>query len=56
MLTLSIQACWKSPSRVFVSRDQRDNLVRLANYANELSGKSIQIRAEFELKPCNSSN
>ena len=26
-------------SRVLVSRDQRDNLVRLANYANELSGK-----------------
>ena len=46
MLTLSIQACWKSPSRVLVGRDQRDNLVRLANYANELSGKSLEILIE----------
>ena len=27
------------PSRVDVSKDQRVNQVRLANYANELSGK-----------------
>ena len=46
MLTLSIQACWKSPSRVLVGRDQRDNLVRLANYANELSGKLLKILRE----------
>ena len=46
MSTLSIQACWKSPSRVLVSRDQRDNLVRLANYANELSGKWLEILIE----------
>ena len=46
MLTLSIQACWKSPSRVLVGRDQRDNLVRLANYANELSGKWLEILIE----------
>ena len=46
MSTLSIQACWKSPSRVLVGRDQRDNLVRLANYANELSGKWLEILIE----------
>ena len=46
MLTLSKQACWKSPSRVLVGRDQRDNLVRLANYANELSGKWLEILIE----------
>ena len=28
-------ACWKSPSRVDVSKDQRVNQVRLANYAND---------------------
>ena len=39
MSILSIHACWKSPSRVDVSKDQRANQVRLANYANELSGK-----------------
>ena len=38
--------CWKSPSRVLVGRDQRDNLVRLANYANELSGKWLEILIE----------
>ena len=38
-LTLLIHACWKSQSRVDVSKDQRVNQVRLANYANELSGK-----------------
>ena len=46
MSTLSIQASWKSPSRVLVGRDQRDNLVRLANYANELSGKWLEILIE----------
>ena len=39
MSTLSIHACWESPSRVDVGKDQRVNQVRLANYANELSGK-----------------
>ena len=39
MLTLSIHACWKSPSRVDFGKDQRVNQVRLANYGNELSGK-----------------
>ena len=36
------QIDWKSPivsSRVDVSKDQRVNQVRLANYANEVSGK-----------------
>ena len=46
MSTLSIQACWKSPSRVLVGRDQRVNQVRLANYANELSGKRLEILIE----------
>ena len=39
MLTLSIQVSRKFPSRVDVSKDQRVDVVRLANYANELSGK-----------------
>ena len=39
MLTLSIHAYWKSPSRVDVGKDQRVNQVRLANFVNELSGK-----------------
>ena len=42
MSTLSTHACWKIPSRVLVGKDQRDNLVRLANYANELSGKWLE--------------
>ena len=46
MSTLLIQACWKSPSRVLVGRDQRDNLISLANYANELSGKWLEILIE----------
>ena len=33
-------------SRVPVGRDQRDNLVSLANYANELSGKWLEILRE----------
>ena len=32
--------------RVPVSRDQRANLVSLANYANELSGKWLEILRE----------
>ena len=39
MSTLSIQVSRKFPSRVDVSKDQRVDVVRLANYANELSGK-----------------
>ena len=46
MSTLSIHACWKSPSRVDVSKDQRVNKVSLANYANELSGKWLEILRE----------
>ena len=46
MSTLSIHACWKSPSRVDVGKDQRVNQVRLANYANELSGKWLEILIE----------
>ena len=46
MSTLSIHACWKSPSRIDVSKDQRVNQVRLANYANELSGKWLEILRE----------
>ena len=33
-------------SKVSVSRDQRANLVSLANYANELSGKWLEILRE----------
>ena len=39
MLTLLIQVSRKFPSRVDVGKDQRVDAVRLANYANELSGK-----------------
>ena len=39
MSTLSTQVSRKFPSRVDVSKDQRVDVVRLANYANELSGK-----------------
>ena len=34
------------PSRVDVGKDQRVNQVRLANYANELSGKWLEILIE----------
>ena len=43
MSTLSIQVSRKFPSRVDVSKDQRVDVVRLANYANELSGKLLEI-------------
>ena len=33
-------------SRTAVGKDQRVNLVRLANYANELSGKWLEILRE----------
>ena len=46
MSTLLIHACGKSPSRVDVSKDQKVNQVRLANYANELSGKLLEILIE----------
>ena len=46
MSTLLIHACWKSPSRVDVGKDQRVNQVKLANYANELSGKWLEILIE----------
>ena len=39
MSTLLIQVSRKFPSRVDVSKDQKFDVVRLANYANELSGK-----------------
>ena len=39
MLTPSIQVSRKFPSKVDVGKDQRVDVVRLANYANELSGK-----------------
>ena len=39
MLTLSIQVSRKFQSRVDVGKDQRVDVVRFANYANELSGK-----------------
>ena len=39
MSTLLIQVSRKFPSRVDVGKDQRVDVVRLANYANELSGK-----------------
>ena len=39
MSTLLIQVSRKFPSRVVVGKDQRVDVVRLANYANELSGK-----------------
>ena len=39
MSILSIQVSRKFPFRVDVSKDQRVDVVRLANYANELSGK-----------------
>ena len=50
MSTLLIHACWKSPSRVDVSKDQRGNQVRLANYANELSGNIGNINRKFPPK------
>ena len=37
----------KVSSRVEVSKDQRVNQVRLANYANELSGKWLEILREL---------
>ena len=43
MSTLSIQVSRKFPSRVDVGKDQRVDVVRLANYANELSGKWLEI-------------
>ena len=46
MSTLSIQVSRKFPSRVDVGKDQRVHVVRLANYANELSGKSLKILRE----------
>ena len=46
MLTLSIQVSRKFPSRVDVSKDQRVDVVRLANYANELYGKWLKILRE----------
>ena len=46
MFTLSIHACWKSPSRVDVGKDQRVDQVRLANYTNELSSKWLEILRE----------
>ena len=39
MSTLLTQVSRKFPSRVDFGKDQRVNVVRLANYANELSGK-----------------
>ena len=46
MLTLLIQVSRKFPSRVDVGKDQRVDVVRLANYANELSGKWLKILRE----------
>ena len=46
MSTLSIHGCWKFHPGLMSGKDQRDNLVRLANYANELSGKWLEILRE----------
>ena len=58
MLTRSIHACWKFPSRVDVGKDQRVNQVRLANYANELSGKLLELlkKSSCQKLVCQKSN